>query len=173
MHGRHSGGEAGAIIGGCGAFAYRPDTPGDSVTIDVLIARVPADSSMRSHIYELPVPEQALDTLRAIGARVIYRFHLPYVRIRMRKTETARLEGIADLFRQVPDPEQHAIDVVVTYWDEPTDRDVRRFLGLGGIMDDRGRWDISGSLPDESIERLRRERTVESIQATGVACVTL
>jgi hypothetical protein len=143
------------------------------VTIDVLILWATADSAMRAHVWERPVPDQALDTLRAIGAGVVYRFQLPYVRVQMRNAETARLKGIAEFFRYVPDPTRHDAEVVVEYREGPTDRDVRRFLELGGVMDDRGNLYLSGSMPDASIGRLRREVTVESIEVIGVGCVNL
>jgi hypothetical protein len=158
----------GEVLYACGRWGAGGRPAAERVLVDLFFGRRSADDPP-----DQPLPA-SLDAVRARGARILFGFAFPAVRVRIDTREIPPLvdSGIVNHARTVPDARRYDWQATVGYRRPLTASDSATFLALGGRVTYvfRVMPAISGELPNSSIAVFRQMPDVEYAEAAGVGC---
>lgn len=155
----------GSIVFACQKWSVPPPPANTRMLVDIHFGPSSGES---------PETDQ-IEAVERHGGRVLYQFRFQAVRARI---DAARIPALASEFhflsvRDVPDPRRFDWPVIASFVRPVTDADVERFAELGGQV--RYRFTIinalAGPLPDRSIDVLRGEPEVSTVNGEGVGCL--
>lgn len=116
--------------------------------------------------------EEAIVTSR--GAKVVYRFHVPAIRVEIATDSIPPLYAFARInhARSVPLPQRQDISALVKYNRAVTDTDSQFVSELGGVI--KSRYDrlnlLTIHVPDAAVPRLRAAAGVAYVHPDMIAC---
>ena len=119
-------------------------------------------------------PSQAQrEAIENLGGRIVYEYHVPMVRARLRVEAVGLLE--ANFVRSVskPQKQRHVVDAIIGIPVPLSDLD-REFLEDLGVIISRelGFGAVSAIVPDESIPAIRSHEGVRYLEVNGIgACL--
>ena len=117
-----------------------------------------------------------LDSVRALGGRVLFEFAFPAARVRIPSGSVPRLaaSGVINYARAVPDARRYDWDFIVWFTRARQPSDSAVFVALGGRVSYLflGLPAVAGALPNSAAVIYRRMPDVEFVSADGMGCTT-